>query len=85
MIFNYCLDCTDGEIRIVNGSTALQGRVELCVNRNWGTICDAGWGAPEASVVCRQLGFSPTGKHSYITNNNMDHITSCLIKLSMWG
>ena len=54
-------DCTNGEIRIVNGSTALQGRVEVCVDGNWGTICDAGWGAPEAMVACRQLGFSPTG------------------------
>lgn len=63
---NHNTDCTDGEIRLVNGSTALQGRVEVCISGNWGTVCDAGWGAPEAMVACRQLGFSPTGMLLYI-------------------
>ena len=55
------VDCTDGDIRLVNGSTALQGRVEVCAGGNWGTVCDAQWETEEAMVACRQLGFSPTG------------------------
>ena len=55
------VDCTDGDIRLVNGSTALQGRVEVCIGGNWGTVCDAQWGTQEAMVACRQLGFSSTG------------------------
>lgn len=61
------LDCSDGEIRVVNGSTALQGRVEVCIDGNWGTVCDASWGAGEAMVACRQLGFSPTGMYLHYT------------------
>ena len=47
---------------MVDGDSALQGRVEVCVDGVWGTVCDDMWGVEEASVACRQLGFSPDGK-----------------------
>ena len=54
-------NCTDGELRLRGGNTSREGRVEMCYERQWGTVCDRYWGEPDAKVACRQLGFSSFG------------------------
>ena len=43
-------------VRIVNGPTTYEGRVEIYHNGVWGTICDNGWDLNDAQVVCTELG-----------------------------
>jgi len=53
--------CVQGDIRLRGGSNSSEGRVEICNNNVWGTVCDDFWGTPDANVACRQLGFASTG------------------------
>ena len=41
----------------MSGQTSHDGRVEICLNGEWGQVCDEAWDTRDAKVVCRQLGY----------------------------
>ena len=53
-------NCSHGDLRLEGGSDDTQavtreGRVEICINNAWGTVCDTLFGKKDAEVVCEQL------------------------------
>jgi deleted-in-malignant-brain-tumors protein 1 len=48
---------TDIMVRLFNGSTASEGRVEVFHNGYWGTICQDNFTSKDARVICNMLGY----------------------------
>ena len=62
VVFNSSFECQTGDVRLMDGDSDLEGRVEVCINGQWGVVCDRSWGRADAAVVCRQLGYDPDSK-----------------------
>ncbi|XP_075345475.1 scavenger receptor cysteine-rich type 1 protein M130-like [Mycteria americana] len=79
--------------RLVNGSTACEGRVEVEVLGTWGTLCASRWDLSDAHVLCRHLncGFAesiprggrfgrgpgPVWRDSFHCNGTEAHLGQC--------
>ena len=44
-------------VKLIDGSSYNEGRVEVYYSGRWGTVCNDGWTDKYASLVCKQLGF----------------------------
>ena len=56
-------ECHDGDIQLVGEDNPLEGRLEVCINSAWGTVCDDLFGSHDAATACHQLGFKRIGQY----------------------
>ena len=72
-------ECTNNEIRLVPGSGGRQ-YVQYCSDGEWKSMCTDGgtWTTLEATVACRQLGYSDQGKHMTPTTKLLANLVSMI-------
>ena len=61
-------DCNGKVVQLVGGASSNEGRVEICQNGEWGTVCSDHWSMNDALVACRQLGLPFQSMILHITN-----------------
>lgn len=49
-------DCVHGSITLTSGNSELEGMILVCINGQWGAVCDDFWDVRDAAVICRQFG-----------------------------
>ena len=62
---NDLLDCTNKDLRLADGPSYREGRVAVCMNGQWRSVCVEGSGNTEAGLICARLGFPSDGKNYY--------------------
>ena len=66
----FYISASNGDLRLVGGANAWEGRLEVYYSSRWGTICDDYFNVNEANVACWQLGY--TGYSSERTANSYE-------------
>ena len=73
-------------VRLVDGGSLYEGRVEVYYNGIWGTVCtNDGWNYKYASLVCAQLGFGSSGETANFetgTGTVLLEISECSLNLT---
>ncbi|XP_062578441.1 CD5 antigen-like [Saccostrea cucullata] len=59
------IDSLNGSVRLINGSSPSNGRLEIYYSGVWGTVCGDNWGSTEAGVICAMMGFSRVNATPY--------------------
>lgn len=64
LLSSLIIACMTGMVRLQNGSSPLEGRVEVCYDNDYGTVCDDKWDVLDARVVCAQVGDNSGSKYT---------------------
>ena len=49
---------SDGDLRIEDGPSDNEGRLEIFHDGEWGAVCDDFFSTPDANVACKQIGYT---------------------------
>ena len=55
------LACTTGAVRLAGGTSPANGRVEVCINGFWTSLCSVNFDTVEANIVCAEVGHQGLG------------------------
>ena len=72
------IGCERNAIQLIGGKNKFEGRVEVCQDGQWKTVCNRGWNNVEARVVCRQLGFAEDTRRSELLHRLAFRFQHCL-------
>ena len=76
--------CEEGAVRLMDGIIQQEGRVEVCSNGVWGSVCDESWDTTDAHVICQQMGHPELGKKYNYVSVELVHITHHSIPQNLW-
>ena len=54
----FVAECNETDVKLVDGVSTEDGRVVICFNGLWGSVCHNNWDDHDAEVVCKQLGYN---------------------------
>jgi hypothetical protein len=78
-----CRGCIETKVRLFGGKTPYDGRVEICVNDHWVSLCAENWDDRHAAVVCRQLGHNTTSYAVHMFGGSMTMVAVKVYKLTI--
>ena len=61
-VFHIDAQYKNGDIRLIGGSYPWEGRLEIYLTEEWGTVTDSQWTSEDAQVVCREMGYFKPGE-----------------------
>ena len=64
-LFSSDAACDSTNVRLVDGTMGREGRLEVCYNNEWGTVCGDYFWHVDARVACRHVGYGADGMHNY--------------------